>query len=403
MMRGRSGEGRYRVSRRPRKGSRWSGRLRRPCPAAGFAVARFLEGEVKQMANLPFARSPGQENHHMQAEDAELEQFRRGVNCAALLEGWLPSWRVDRRESTRRALKYRREEGEVLIVNHDGRGWWDPQSTAKGDIFDLVQYLDPNLNFGQVRRELRRFVGVAPSFPLARSSRGKNDSSAPIAGRWMARPRLRRGSAVWAYLAGTRRLPDQILEAAQRADILREGPYGSAWFAHRDEANAVTHIEIRGPGFKGSLRGGTKTLFRLAGGGPRHNRLVITEAPIDTLSVAAIGISGSFFVWLLKAGGKVGVTPTNRLSSRRTCPKLRFGSRYCTRSKMSPLAVLCGSHQPRPSWLTISTSPASRRYLRARRVLSLRSRRHDGDHPSSSAAQFTPLRNCSSSASSACM
>ena len=47
---------------------------------------------------------------------------------------------------------------------------------------------------------------------------------------------------------------------------------------------------------------------------------------------------------------------------------------------MSPLAVLCGSHQPRPSWLTIRTSPSSRRYLRARRVLSLRSRRHDGDH-----------------------
>jgi hypothetical protein len=47
----------------------------------------------------------------MQAEDAELERFRRGVNCAALLEGWSPAWRLDRRESTRRALKYRREEG----------------------------------------------------------------------------------------------------------------------------------------------------------------------------------------------------------------------------------------------------------------------------------------------------
>jgi len=91
---------------------------------------------VKRMANPLAARPPGQENHQMQAEDAELEQFRRGVNCAALLEGWSPSWRLDRRESTRRALKYRREEGEVLIVNHDGRGWWDPQSTAKGDIFE---------------------------------------------------------------------------------------------------------------------------------------------------------------------------------------------------------------------------------------------------------------------------
>jgi len=224
----------------------------------------------------------------MQAEDAELEQFRRGVSCAALLEGWAPSWRLDRKESTRRALKYRREEGEVLIVNHDGRGWWDPQSTAKGDIFDLVQYLDPNLNFGQVRRELRRFVGVVPTFPPAPSSRTKNHPSAPIAARWMARPRLRRRSAVWAYLAGTRKLPSRVLETADEEDILREGPYGSAWFAHRGDANAVTHVEIRGPGFKGSLRGGTKTLFRLSGAGPRCSRLVITEAPIDTLSVAAI-------------------------------------------------------------------------------------------------------------------
>ena len=37
----------------------------------------------------------------MQAEDAELEQFRRGVNCAALLEGWSPSWRLDRKGSGR--------------------------------------------------------------------------------------------------------------------------------------------------------------------------------------------------------------------------------------------------------------------------------------------------------------
>jgi hypothetical protein len=184
-------------------------------------VVGFLEGEEKRMANPPSARSPGQENHHMHAEDAELEQFRRGVNCSALLEGWSPSWRLDRRESTRRALKYRREEGEVLIVNHDGRGSWDPLSTAKGDIFDLVQYLDPNLNFGQVRRELRRFVGVAPTFPPALSGRAKNDPGVPIAARWVTRPRLRQASAVWAYLAETRRLPASVLEAAQRADILQ--------------------------------------------------------------------------------------------------------------------------------------------------------------------------------------
>jgi hypothetical protein len=98
------------------------------------------------------------------ADDAELQLFRSSVNCAAVLEGMVGGWRLDVRESTRRALKYRRAKGEILIITHDGRGWWDPLSKAKGDIFDLVQYLDGGLNFGQVRQVLRRFVGVAPTY-----------------------------------------------------------------------------------------------------------------------------------------------------------------------------------------------------------------------------------------------
>jgi hypothetical protein len=120
------------------------------------------------------------------------------------------------------------------------------------------------------------------------SGAAKNDHGEPIATRWMMRPRLRRASAVWNYLAGARRLPAKVLRAADGADILREGPYGSAWFAHRDDGNTVTHVEVRGPDFKGSLQGGTKSLFRLSCAGKRHCRLVITEAPIDAQSVAAI-------------------------------------------------------------------------------------------------------------------
>ena len=101
----------------------------------------------------------------MAGQDSELDLFRNGVSCAALLERLPPPWRLDRRESTRRALKYRRGEGEILIVNHDGRGWWDPHSAAKGDVFDLVQHLDPSLNFGQVRQILRPFIGLSPTYP----------------------------------------------------------------------------------------------------------------------------------------------------------------------------------------------------------------------------------------------
>ena len=72
------------------------------------------------------------------------------------------------------------------------------------------------------------------------------------------------------------------------AGVLREGPVGSAWFAHFDHAGAVAHVDVRGPTYKGSLTGGVKSLFRLPLNGPLLPRLVVTEAAIDVLSLAAV-------------------------------------------------------------------------------------------------------------------
>ena len=219
--------------------------------------------------------------------DSELDLFRAQVNCAAVLEHLGQPWRLDRRESTRRALKYRRGEGEVLIVTHQGRGWWDPQSSAKGDVFTLVQHLEPGLNFGRVRQVLRRFVGVAPRFTPAERSRGGEGDARSVAERWAARRALRPGCAAWTYLSEERALSAGVLKAAAAQDLIRDGAYGSAWFAHRDQGQ-VTHVEIRGPDFKGSLKDGHKTLFRLRSSTDQPTRLVIAEAPIDALSIAAI-------------------------------------------------------------------------------------------------------------------
>ena len=101
----------------------------------------------------------------MSGQDEELQRLREGVNCAALLERLPPPWRLDKAESTRDCLKYRRGQGEIIIVNHGGHGWWDAGSTAKGDVFGLVQHLRPDLNFGHARKLLREMVGLQPSFP----------------------------------------------------------------------------------------------------------------------------------------------------------------------------------------------------------------------------------------------
>jgi hypothetical protein len=239
----------------------------------------------------------------MSRHDAEIQQLKASVSCAALLERLPPVWRLDRAESTRRSLKYRRGEGEIVIVNHDGRGWWDPLSEAKGDIFSLVQHLDPGLNFTQARRMLRGFAGIAPAFPAALRARRTRASHLPVATRWERRKYLLCGSPAWRYLTKQRGLPEAILVSARVADAVREGPRGSAWFAHRDGAGRLTGIEMRGSDYRNFSAGGDKTLFRLPGGPGPLTRVAVCEAAIDAMSLAAIERSRSDTLYAATAGG----------------------------------------------------------------------------------------------------
>jgi Toprim-like/Protein of unknown function (DUF3991) len=87
--------------------------------------------------------------------------------------------------------------------------------------------------------------------------------------------------------------------------VLRQGPDGSAWFAHFDSAGSVTHVDIRGPTYKGSLTGGAKSLFRLPPSrlAPVLPRLVLAEAAIDTLSFAALEDLPSDTIYAATGGG----------------------------------------------------------------------------------------------------
>jgi Toprim-like/Protein of unknown function (DUF3991) len=239
----------------------------------------------------------------MSKQDAEIEWLKAHVNCAALLERLPPVWRLDRAESTRRSLKYRRDEGEIVIVNHDGRGWWDPLSDRKGDIFTLVRHLEPGLTFPDARRVLHEFVGIAPAFPEMPWTRRTRTPSVPIAERWERSRPLSCGSPAWRYLTEQRGLPESVLLAARAADAVREGPRGSAWFAHRDNAGVLTGIEMRGSNYRNFSVGGGKALFQLPGGPGALPRVAVCEAAIDALSLAAIEKCRSDTLYAATAGG----------------------------------------------------------------------------------------------------
>ena len=239
----------------------------------------------------------------MNDQDAEIEWLKAEVSCAVLLERLPPVWQLDRAESTRRSLKYRRGEGEIVIVNHDGRGWWDPLSDRKGDIFTLVRHLDPGLNFGGARRVLRGFVGIVPAFPAALRARRTRASPLSVGERWERRRPLSRGSPAWRYLTEQRGLPETILVSARAVDAVREGPRASAWFAHRNGEGRLTGIEMRGSDYRNFSAGGDKTMFRLPGGPGPLTRVAVCEAAIDALSLAAVERSRSDTLYAATAGG----------------------------------------------------------------------------------------------------
>ena len=232
--------------------------FRAPLQHDRLAVGGQGRGEEKPKARQP---SSCAQTRGAIMSDPEIEELRNKVHCAVVLERTPPPWKLDRKESTKLSLKYRRGKGEILIVSHGGKGWWDPTSDAKGDVFGLVQRLEPGANFGHVRKRLREFAGLKPSFPIAERAGRRKASDRSVAERWADRKAVWPDSPTWRYLARKRFLPSAIIEAASAAGVLREGPAGSAWFAHFIGAGSVAHVDIRGPTYKGSLTGGAKSLF----------------------------------------------------------------------------------------------------------------------------------------------
>lgn len=227
----------------------------------------------------------------------DIDEIKSKVMCSAVLDSL--GWQVDLRESTPKAIKYRRADGEVIVVIHDGRGWFDPRSEAKGDVFSLAQHLGAD-GFGAAIEAVAKLVGVLPLEP-SWVRKPRRISSVTVSERWESRPRLTPSSRGWTYLTGSRGVPEKVVDLAASAGKLREGPQGSIWAAHEDLSGNLTGWEERGPEWRGFAAGGDKALFRL--GAENSPRVCVTEAAIDALSLAAIEGCREDTVYVSTGGG----------------------------------------------------------------------------------------------------
>ncbi|WP_428413644.1 DUF3991 and toprim domain-containing protein [Pararhizobium sp.] len=230
-------------------------------------------------------------------EKNDIEELRTRVGCAAVLEH--EGFGIDRKESTRRAVKFRRDD-DIIIVIHDVRGWFDTRSDAKGDVFALASYLH-GIGFAEALAVVGDLVAFQPTAPTWEKPLRQKETVASIADRWSHRKRPWRASATWSYLRQSRALSWQVISAAIDADVLREGPYGSMWAKHVDEAGTVIGWEERGPDWRGFSNGGAKALFQFGVDGAR--RICVTEAAIDALSLAAIEQTRSDTLYVSTGGG----------------------------------------------------------------------------------------------------
>lgn len=226
----------------------------------------------------------------------EIEKLREAVSCAAVLEQ--AGFAVDMKESTRRAIKFRRG-AEIIIVTHDGRGWFDPLSDDKGDVFALACLLE-HLGFSEAVGRIGDLIGYRAAPVLWKKPPSKVEP-ADILARWQGRRLPATGSGAWRYLCWSRAIPITILRSAIAQGIVREGPFGSMWAAHTDSAGLVVGWEERGPDWRGFSTGGSKVLFRF--GAPDAIRVCVTEAAIDAMSLAAAEDLRDDSLYLSTGGG----------------------------------------------------------------------------------------------------
>ncbi|RWJ60402.1 MAG: DUF3991 domain-containing protein [Mesorhizobium sp.] len=284
-------------------------------------------------------------------EKSDVEELRSGVPCAAVLER--AGFAVDRQKSTKRAVKFRRGD-EIIIVIHDGKGWFDPLSDAKGDVFRLVEHLE-GVPFVDALDHVAELIGFVSSEPVWTRVPSNNRPDLAIPERWQARRKPWRGSMTCRYLTDERRLPETVIGAAIRQDRLREGPRGSMWAAHIDEAGAVTGWEERGPNWRGFATGGGKVLFRF--GRDDAARFCVTEAAIDAMSLAALEEVQPDSLYLSTGGGwaPASVAAIRRLAARKGALLVAAtdnnaqGDIYAGRLERMAVEAGCGFERLRPA------------------------------------------------------
>lgn len=224
----------------------------------------------------------------MSHED-ELEAFKTEINLSEYAAG--QGYHLDKKATSRNCAVMRAGSDKLVIIRN-GNGHWVYFSVAdetdNGSIIDFVQNRQ-NLNLGEVRKELRPWLGRAP-LPQLRNKIGK----AYLADLLPLSSDLGKVRAEFAamhaidghhlYLEEERKISASLLSQERFSGRIYNDRYKNAVFPHFNR-EGICGYELRNYTFKGFAPSGKKGLWssRVF---ETDQILVIGEATIDILSYA---------------------------------------------------------------------------------------------------------------------
>jgi Toprim-like len=216
--------------------------------------------------------------------DPELDRFKSDIHLAQYAIERC-GYQRDRRESSRvsHVLRHPANHDKIIVRRAPG-GHWIYFSVRDdrdhGTIIDFVRLRERPSSFGELRDELRRWLGIAPSPPVDWS--GSPNAPAPdrhSVGRAFAAAREVTESP---YLRERGLRPETLCDP-RFAGTWRQDARGNVLFAHRDDGGELTGFEIKNRGFTRFAPGGTKSTWQ-SGTDADDRFAVVTESAIDALS-----------------------------------------------------------------------------------------------------------------------
>jgi Toprim-like/Protein of unknown function (DUF3991) len=217
--------------------------------------------------------------------DDEIEAFKTAIDLREYAASL--GYTLDRKESWRGSAVMR-SGGDKVVIKRETDGHYVYFSVRKehdnGSIIDFVQNRKgKHLNMGQVRKELRPWIGrpavPVPLFPQLEKT-GKDRL------RVEAEYRRMQDAPAHPYLVQARRLSPALLRSHRFTGRIRGDDNGNAVFPHFD-AEGLCGYELKNSRFTGFAKGGEKGLW-FSRAFAQDRRLVLSESAIDALSYAAL-------------------------------------------------------------------------------------------------------------------